>query len=329
MTIDTRRRAFVFALGGASLAWPLVARAQQRATPVIGYFNSRSLGEEPQFLDSFRQGLSEGGYVEGRNVAIEFWWAEGQYDRLPVLAADLVHHQVAVIFANFPTVLAAKAATATIPIVFTSSSDPVNAGIVASLNRPGANVTGVSLLGTALEAKRLELLYQAIPGAKLIGVLVNPKNPDNDLQVRELQDAAVKMERQIYVVGAGTVPDVDTAFAILAQRKAGGLVVTSDPFFTSRSEQLVALTIRDKLPAIYNQRVFTEHGGLISYGSNLVDGYRQAGIYVGKILDGARPGELPVAQPTKFELVINLITAKALGLEIPAKLLALADQVIE
>jgi len=329
MAINTARRNFIAMLGGASLAWPLLARAQQGRKPVIGYFNSRSPGDEPELLDSFRQGLSESGYVEGRNVAIQFWWAEGQYDRLPVLAADLVLHQVGVIFANFPPVVAAKAATATIPIVFTSSSDPVNAGIVASLDRPGANVTGVSLLATALEAKRLELLRQVIPGAKLIGVLVNPKNPDDDLQVRELQDAAGTMEREIYVVRAGTVPEIDTAFTTLTERKAGGLVVTSDPFFTSRRQQLVALTIRYKLPAIYNQRIFSDNGGLMSYGSNLADGYRQAGVYVGKILDGAKPDELPVVQPTKFELVINLITAKALGSEIPAKLLALADQVIE
>jgi ABC-type uncharacterized transport system substrate-binding protein len=290
-----RRRAFITLLGSTAVAWPLAARAQPKAMPVM---------------------------------AIEYRWAEGQNDRVPALAADLVRLQVGVIVANYPPVLAAKAATATIPIVFTSGADPVKVGLVASFNRPGGNVTGVHLIG-ALETKRLELLHQLVPGAASIGVLVNPKFPDVDRQLRELQEAAGVINRQIHVVRASTESEIDVAFATIAQQGVGALLVASDPFFSSRREQLVALASRYRLPTIYNQREFAENGGLVSYGTDFADGYRQAGIYVGKILKGAKPVDLPVVQPTKFELVINLKTAKALGLEVPPMLLATADEVIE
>jgi len=329
MAFDIGRRQFISALGGVAFAWPLTAHAQQPAMPVIGFLSSFSAASSTYLVSAFRQGLSEGGYVEGRNVVIEFRWAEGQYDRVPALAADLVRLHVAVIVANYPPILAAKAATATIPIVFTSAADPVNAGIVASLNRPGGNITGVSLLGSALGAKRLELLHQLAPDAASIGVLVNPKNPDAELQQRELQEAAGVIKRQIHIMRAGTQSEIDTGIATCAEQGEGALLITSDPFFTSRREQLVALAARYKLPTIYNQREYADNGGLISYGSNFADGYRQAGVYVGKILKGAKPADLPVVQPTKFDLVINLKTAKALGLAVPQALLVAADEVIE
>ena len=329
-----RRREFITFLGGAAaspLVRPLAARAQQPAMPVIGILSSLSSSYITLLLPPFRQGLKESGYVEGQNVAIEVRAAEGQYDRLPALAADLVDRKVAVIFATGGSdpAKAAKAATAAIPIVFISAADPVNAGIVASLNRPGGNVTGVSLLGSALEAKRLGLLHEIVPGAASIGVLVNPKYPDADLELRELQEAASAINRQINIVRAGTEPEIDTAFATVARQGAGALLVAQDPFFGSRRDQLVALAARHKLPVIYFQRDFAEIGGLVSYGTDFADAYRQAGIYVGKILKGAKPADLPVMQPTKFELVVNLKTAKVLGLAIPSGVLAIADDVIE
>jgi putative ABC transport system substrate-binding protein len=275
--------------------------------------------------------LKEAGYVEGQNVSIEYRSAEGQYDRLPGLIADLIGRKVAVIFATGGTEPArqAKAATARIPIVFGSGADPVKAGLVASFNRPGGNVTGISMIGSALEAKRLELLHQIVAGNTVIGALVNPNYPDAEVQARELQDAARMIGRQIEILRASTDADLDAASAIFIEKKAGAFLVTQDVFFNSRREKLVALAARNKLPAIYNQREYAEIGGLMSYGTDFRDGYRQGGVYVGKILGGARPSDLPVLQPTKFELVINSKTAKALGLEIPSKLLFTADEVIE
>jgi putative ABC transport system substrate-binding protein len=278
-----------------------------------------------------RQGLSETGYIEGQNVTVEYRLADGQYDRLPGLAADLVDRKVAVILAaggSDPAKLA-KAATTTIPIVFISAADPVKAGVVTNFSRPEANVTGVSLIGSALEAKRVELLEQLVPGVPLIGVLVNPKYPDAELQIREVQEAAGATKRQIDIVLASTESEIDTAFATLVQRGVGALVIVQDVFFNSRRELLVTLAARYKLPAIYNQREYAEIGGLISYGTQFADGYRQAGVYVGKILNGANPSDLPIMQPTKFEMMINIKTAKTLGLEIPPQLLARADEVIE
>jgi len=322
-----RRRDFIRGIAGSAAAWPRAARAQQPAIPVVGFLSSLSLS----FAPAFRQGLKETEYIEGQNLAIEYRSADGQYDRLPRLAADLVDRKVAVILAAGGTdpAKAAKAATATIPIVFVSAADPVNAGIVASLNRPGGNVTGVSLLGSELEAKRLGLLHEIVPGTAAIGVLVNPKYPDADLELRELQEAASAIGRQINVVRASADSEIDTAFATVAQQGAAALLVAQDPFFGGRRIQLVTLAARYKLPAIYYQREFAEIGGLMSYGTDFARQYRQAGIYVGKILKGTKPADLPVLQPTKFELVINLKTARALGFTIPPGVFSIADDVIE
>ena len=278
-----------------------------------------------------RQGLSETGYIEGQNVAVEYRLAEGQYDRLPSLVTDLVNRNVSVILAvgGSEPVRLAKAATNKIPIVFVSAADPVRAGVVTSFSHPEGNVTGVSLIGSALEAKRLELMQQLVAGASLTGVLVNQRYPDADLQVREAQEAANAMKRRIEIVRASTESELELAFATLAQRGTDALLVTQDVFFNSRRELLVTLAARYKLPAIYNQREFAEVGGLMSYGTHFADGYRQAGVYVGKILKGASPRDLPILQPTKFEFVINLKTAKTLGLEVPPTLLVRADEVIE
>ncbi|HEX9466252.1 MAG TPA: ABC transporter substrate-binding protein [Alphaproteobacteria bacterium] len=325
-----RRREFLGLAGGAA-AWPLTARAQQPGLPVIGFLHSLSSSYIEHFAPAVRQGLSESGFVEGQSVAVEYRSAEGQYDRLPALVADLVGRKVSLILAagGSDPGKVAKAATTTIPIVFVSAADPVKAGLITSFNRPGGNITGVSLIGSALEAKRLELLHQLVPAPAVIGALVNPKYPDADLQARELRDAAGTIKRQIEIVSASTDRDLDTAVAALAEHGARALLVVQDPFFNTRREQLVALAARHNLPAIYNQREYVEIGGLASYGTNFKDGYRQAGIMAGKILKGASPAELPVMQPTSFELLINLKTAKALGLEVPATLLARADEVIE
>jgi putative ABC transport system substrate-binding protein len=323
-----RRREFITVLGGA-LAWPLVARAQ--AVPVVGFLSSLSSSYIALMSPAVRQGLSETGYIEGNNVAIEYRLAEGQYDRLPGLVTDLVNRNVSVILAvggSDPARLA-KAATNKIPIVFVSAADPVRAGLVTSFSHPEGNVTGVSLIGSALEAKRLELMQQLVPGASLTGVLVNPRYPDADLQVREAQEAADAMKRRIEIVRASTESEIESAFATFAQRGIDALLVTQDVFFNSRRELLVTLAARYKLPAIYNQREYAEVGGLISYGTHFADGYRQGGVYVGKILRGASPRDLPVLQPTRFEFVVNLKTAKTLGLEVPPQLLARADEVIE
>ena len=326
-----RRRDFIRLLGGVAAEWPLAVRAQQRPMPVIGFLHSASPGPFARAVDAFRQGLSETGYVEGQNVAIEYRWAEGQYDRLPALAADLAGRQVSVIVAvagNTPA-LAAKAATTSIPIVFVSGGDPVSAGLVASLNRPGGNVTGVSWIATALVPKQLELLRRSVGNAALIGALVNPNYPDHDLQLRELQKGADAIGQEIKIVQAATAHDIDTAFVDLVQMSANALIVANDPFFVNRRDQIVALAAKHRMPAMYFSREFATGGGLLSYGASLVEAARQGGIYAGKILRGEKAADLPVMQSTKFEFVVNLKTAKVLSLEIPPTVLALADEVIE
>jgi putative ABC transport system substrate-binding protein len=327
-----RRREFITLVGGTAAAWPLTARAQQAALPVVGFLTMRSPGVSGRDVAGFQQGMREAGFVEDQNVKIEYRWANGQYDRLPALAADLVARQVVAIIATGSSApaQAAKAATTKIPIVFVSGGgDPVRDGLVGSLNRPGGNVTGISVITSALGPKRIELLHQFVPKAAVIGVLMNPNYPDANRQVQEVQDAAGAIKLTIRVANAGTERDIDTAFASLVQQAIDALFVTNDPFFTDRRDQIVALAARHAIPAMYNNRIFPDAGGLMSYGADFTDGYRQAGIYVGKILKGTPPADLPVLQPTKFELVINLKTTKALGLSVPQTLLATADEVIE
>jgi putative ABC transport system substrate-binding protein len=299
--------------------------------PVVGFLSFRSPGESNYLMDGFYRGLKESGYEEGKNLAIEYRWAEGDYGRLRAMAEDLVNRRVAVIAAAGGDVsaLAAKVATSTIPIVFTSGADPVRSGLVASINRPGGNATGTTLFTSALVAKRLELLLQLVPAAKIIGVLVNPNNPNLGSEISDLQAAASLLGRQLKVVNASSERDFDTALATLAQLRAEALFVIPDVYFTSRREVLVALVARHGIPTMYPFREFTEVGGLMSYGINFVEAFRHVGIYTGRILKGEKPADLPVMQPTKFELVINLKTAKALGLDVPDKMLALADEVIE
>jgi putative ABC transport system substrate-binding protein len=329
-----RRRQFIMLLAGA-VAWPLAARAQQSAMPVIGFLHGGSLAAYTPHLDGFRLGLKESSYTEGKNVAIEYRWAENQYDRLPGMAADLVRRQVAVIFAG-GSVRAAKAATATIPIVFTTGEDPVKAGLVASLNRPGGNVTGITLFLVELGAKRLELLRELAPKAELIGLLTNPRSPQGvgsnteaEEQERDARAAASIMGRQLVVVHASSESEIDEAFSTVVQQRAGALMVASDIFLTTRKNQLIALASRHAIPTIYPWHDAVSAGGLIGYGIDLTDSYRQAGSYVGRILQGAKPGELPVLQPTKFLLTINLKTAKALGLTVPLIMQMTANEVIE
>ena len=324
------RRTFIGGVAGSLLVAPRVAPAQQPAMPVIGFLNSRAAGDDPHLLAAFRQGLKEVGYVEGQNVAIEYRFAEGQDNRLPALATDLVRRHVAVIAANGLAAQAAKAATATIPIVFTAGYDPVAVGLVASMSRPGGNITGVCVLDVELGPKRLELLHALVPTATIIAVLVNPADPARaEITAKNMQAAARNLRLQLRVLHASADRDFDAVFASLVQLRAGGLVIGGDPFFNSRNEQLGTLALRHAVPAIYQFRAFAAAGGLASYGANLTDSYRLTGVYTGRILHGEKPGDLPIQQATKVELVINLKTAKALGLTMPQSLLGRADEVIE
>jgi putative tryptophan/tyrosine transport system substrate-binding protein len=324
-----RRREFITLLGGAAAAWPLAAHAQQPVMPVIGFLRSTTLADAAHLVTAFRQGLKEAGFVEGQNVAVEYRSAEGRPDRLPALVAELIRRPVNVIVANVLAALAAKAATTTVPIVFATGGDPVVDGLVNSLNRPGGNITGVSFLGAALGAKQLELLRQLVPKATLMAALVDRVRDPGEIQLRNVQEAARSVGLQLRVVKASNEREIDAAFASLIQQRADALISGGGAFFFSRRNQIIALAMRYAVPAIYPLRDFPAAGGLMSYGASNTDAYRQVGVYTGRILKGEKPAELPVMQPTKFELVINLTTAKALGLEIPDKLLALADEVIE
>ncbi len=324
-----KRREFIMLVGGA--AWPLAARAQQPTMPVIGYLNGASAAQFPHLLAGFRKGLSETGYTEGRNVTIEYRYADGQYDRLPALTADLVSRKVSVIVATAgtPTIRAAKAATSTIPIVFVIGSDPVMFGFVASLNRPGGNITGMTLFGIELATKRLGLLLELVPAATIIGVLANPNNPITEPQLTDLRAAAHTLGRQLLVLKASAESDFATVSTAIGQQHIDALVVAADPFFDDRRAQIVALAARQKVPACYVRHEFVREGGLISYGADAPDQFRQAGVYTGRILKGEKPADLPVMQPSKFELAINLKAAKALGLTVPSTLIARVDEVIE
>ena len=326
-----RRRHFIGLAGGVA-AWPLVAQAQRPSLPVVGFLGSTSPESYATFASGFQRGLKEAGFVDGDNVAIIFRWAEAQYDRLPALAADLVSRNVSVIVATggLPSSLAAKQATETIPIVFVLGSDPVKFGLVSSLNRPNGNVTGVTLFACLLDAKRVELMHELVPGASVVALLVNPNSPAQaEAQYADVEAAVRKFGQQLVILKAGTESEIDSAIAGVAEKKASVLLVSADPLFLSRRHQLVALVTRHAIPSIYEWRQFAEIGGLMSYGIDLFDAYRQAGIYAGKILGGVKPGDLPVLQPAKFEFVINLKTAKALGLTVPNTMLVAADQVIE
>src|SRR5947209_274758 len=326
-----RRREIIGLLGGAAVAWPCVARAQQQTIPVIGFLSARSPPEAAGVLAAFRQGLGEAGYFEGKNVTIEYRWGEGQYDRLPELAAELVRRQVAVIAATGgePSPLAAKAATTTIPIVFTIGGDPVETGLVASLARPGGNLTGTTIMAVEMGPKRLDLIRQLVPNTTAIAMLINPNFPTALAEARAVQDAARPLGMKIDVLNARMGSEIETAFAALLQQKTGALMVGTDPFLLGQRDQITDLAARHTVPTMYFLREFVQAGGLISYGPDIRRGYRQAGVYAGYILKGASPADLPVLLPTSFLLSVNLKTAKALGLTLPATLLALADEVIE
>jgi putative ABC transport system substrate-binding protein len=327
--VEIRRRQFITLLGAA--AWPLAARAQQPAIPVVGFLGTASAGPFAHLVAGFRRGLQEAGFVEGRNVAIEYRWAEGQYDRVPALAADLVRRQVAIIVTvgGETSATAAKAATATIPIVFNVGADPVKLGLVTSLARPGGNATGVNIFTTELVEKRLGLLHDLVPAATTVAVLSNPNFPAAVANVRESEAAAGAIGKQVVIFNASSDAEIETAFANIVQARPGALLVGADPFFNSRRGLIVALAARHAVPAIYEWREFAEAGGLVSYGTSLVEAYRQQGIYVGRILKGETPADLPIVQLSKFELIINLNTARALGLTIPPGVLAIADEVVE
>jgi putative tryptophan/tyrosine transport system substrate-binding protein len=319
-----KRREFITLLGGAAAAWPLTARAQQAAMPIMGFLSSRSPGESAGVLAGFRRGLAETGFVEGQNLAIAFRWAEGHYDRLPILAAELVQLRVAALFAagRPPSALAAKAATSTIPVVFSAVTEPVRVGLVPSLNRPGGNVTGMSFLNAEIIGKSAQLLKEMVPAATAIAFLVNPSGPTAEIYAKEAPAAARALGVRVPILEASTEQDLDRAFASLGKLGADGLVVPAEPFFDSQRDRIGALAARYAVPMMCN-------GALMSYGASLPDSYRWAGIYVGRVLKGENPADLPIMQPTKFDLIINLTTAKALGLTVPDKLLALADEVIE
>jgi ABC-type uncharacterized transport system substrate-binding protein len=324
------RRAFMSLIGGAR-AWPVMARAQQSALPIVGFLSAGSDARLHNEVETFRQGLRDAGYVEGRNIAIEYRWAEYQFDRLPGFVQELVRRPVAVMVATGgdQSVVAAAAASLTIPLVFTLGSDPVKLGLVASLNRPGDNATGITQFTAALEPKRLEVLREAVPGAALIGVLANPDRVGFEAQVGDVQTAARSMGQPIVLLRASTEAGIDAAFTTLVQQRAGALLVASDPFFSRRQEQIVALAARHALPAMYQWRDFPATGGLMSYGTRLSEAYHQVGVYAGRILKGEKPADLPVVQATKVELVLNMRTAKALGIMFPITLLGRADEVIE
>jgi putative ABC transport system substrate-binding protein len=326
-----RRRDFIALAGGSAIAWPLTARAQQRTMPVIGFLSGRSPSDATSAVAAFRRGLGEIGYIEGKNVTIEYRWAEGRYDRLPALAADLVGRQVAVIAATGgdPTPLAAKAATAAIPIVFTIGGDPVQLGLVASFNKPGGNVTGVTFMFLEFGAKRLELLHGLVPNAAAIAMLIDPNYPLPSAEMRDVQTAARSLGLKINVLNASTESQMDAAFANMVEQRAGALLVGANIFVLVQRDRLVRLAARHSIPTIHWSREFVDSGGLMSYGANIISGYQHAGIFTGRILKGEKPVDLPVMRPTKFDLIINLKTAKALGLTVPDKLLALADEVIE
>jgi putative ABC transport system substrate-binding protein len=325
-----RRREFMALFGGAAATWPLAARAQQPPMPTIGFLNSASPEGYAPYAIAFRQGLKEAGYVDGQNVTIEYRWAEGRYERLAAQAADLVHRHVSVIAAtSTPAMHVAKAATSTIPIIFTTGADPVQLGFVASLNQPGGNATGVSFFTSELGAKQAGLVHELIPAAARVGLLVNPNFPATDAQTRDVSTAATAIGIQIDVMQASASREIEAAFAALVRNRADALLVGADSFFVSRRLQIATLAARHAIPAVYPLRDFAEAGGLMSYGASQTEAYRQAGIYTGKILKGAKPTDLPVMRSTKFELVINLPTARAIGLEIPPMLLARADEVIE
>jgi putative ABC transport system substrate-binding protein len=326
-----KRREFITLLGGAAVAWPLAAGAQQPALPMIGFMSGRAPEDSSYLVDAFRQGLIQSGFVEGRNVAVEFRWAHGDYDRLPALAAELVGRNVAVLVGvgGDNSAVAAKRATSTIPIVFGMGGDPIKAGLVESLNRPGGNATGFTLLTNQLEPKRVGLMHELVPTASLLGALLNPGFLPAADQLRDVEEAARAVNLRLFVAKANNDQELSAAFESLAQQRVGAVLVTANPYFDTRREQIISLAAQKKLPAFYHFREFATAGGLISYGPRITDGYQQAGIYAGQILKGARPADLPVLQPTRFEFVINLKTANTLDLVVPNSMLLLADEVIE